>query len=50
MGAQSSAVGTNEPLGPIIMVLASVYITWAKDAIQLVREKDTLNGKVDWIP
>lgn len=50
VGAQSPAVVINEPLGPIIMVLASVYITWAKDAIQLVREKNILNGKVDLIP
>lgn len=32
------------------MVVASVYITWVKDTVQLVWEKDILDGKVDLVP
>ena len=43
-------VSINETLGPIIMVVASVYITWVKDTVQLVWEKDIFDGKVGLVP
>lgn len=44
-------VNINETLGPMIMVIASVYVTWVKDTVQPVWEKDILDGrKMDLVP